>query len=37
MWMMLTAAPVWMMLTYICVESGTGVDDVDVHLTAALV
>ena len=29
---MLTAALVWMMLVYVCVDSGTGVDDVDVHL-----
>ena len=29
---MLTAALVWMMLMYVCVDSGTGVDDVDVHL-----
>ena len=29
---MLTVALMWMMLMYICVDSGTGVDDVDGHL-----
>ena len=28
----LTAALVWMMLMYVCVDSSTSVDDIDVHL-----